>query len=796
MKSGPAFNIILLLLLIAATSCEPLTFLLNDSRAPVLSPEHALKSFKIAPGLRIELVAAEPMVEAPVAMTFDEAGRLWVVEMRGFMPDIEGLGEDEPSGRVVVLEDLNKDGQMDQRTVFLDSLILPRAIALVNGGILIAEQQPLWYVEDLDNDLVPDKKTLVDPEYGAGGLPEHAPNGLWRGLDNWIYNVKSTYRYKQTSTGWVKDSTEFRGQWGLSHDDFGRLFYNYNWSQLHADLVPPNFLMRNPHHVPSSGIDHGLTTDMRVFPVRSNYAVNRGYTPGALDEQGRILEFTSASAPHVYRGHALPEEFKGDVFVCEPAGNLIKRNTILEEGLVLTSTFAYPDAEFLASTDERFRPVNLASGPDGALYIADMYRGIIQHGAYMTPYLKEKIIERELDQDIHRGRIWRIVSSEKDTPFPVDLSSASDQELISYLSHENGWYRDTAQRLLISRNASADLVSSGFLEKNTALGRLHALWTLDGLGLSDPEILLNALTDPSDQVRSTALRILYPKVSRDPDLKTELGRHFITNRPLSKQETLHRTFVAEALDHPNSISYLVSILNEHAEDPVMRDAVLSSSYSKELDILVELSNDSQWQHPDPSRMIALEMIVGAISSSGQTHQIEELKQSTWPETWAPIIANGLMLVVSDSTRGSNESVLTDSEKEQFARGRQLYLTGCAGCHGNEGNGLPRFAPPLTDSEWVLGDERRLIRILLHGMEGPVEVSGKMYGPPDILPVMPPHSVLDDAEIASILTYIRNAWGHNAGSVPRSEVGRIRHGNQGKTLPWTPEELLKIPVEAL
>src|SRR5690349_12236926 len=130
---------------------------------------------------------------------------------------------------------------------------------------------------------------------------------------------------------WIRDSTEFRGQWGISHDDAGRLFYNYNWSQLHADLVPPSSLSRNPHHKPTTGIDHGLTLDRRVYPIRSNPAVNRGYIPGTLDDQGRLREFTAACSPYVYRAHNLPNEYYGNAFVAEPSGNLVKRNIVDED---------------------------------------------------------------------------------------------------------------------------------------------------------------------------------------------------------------------------------------------------------------------------------------------------------------------------------------------------------------------------------------------------------------------------------------------------------------------------------
>ena len=162
---------------------------------------------------------------------------------------------------------------MDVSTIYLDSLIMPRALAIVPGGALVVEHEALWLTQDLDHDLKADTKTLIDPDYAGSPMPEHSGNGLWRGMDNWYYNVKSRFRYHLVEGKWLRDSTEFRGQWGLSHDDEGRLIYNYNWSQLHADLVPPNYLSRNKNHTPTTGIDHGLTIDRTdlSYPAKSCY---------------------------------------------------------------------------------------------------------------------------------------------------------------------------------------------------------------------------------------------------------------------------------------------------------------------------------------------------------------------------------------------------------------------------------------------------------------------------------------------------------------------------------------------
>ncbi|MEM8486202.1 MAG: c-type cytochrome [Bacteroidota bacterium] len=810
----------------------------DPDHSPPLSPTQALATFQIKPGYKIQLVAAEPLVEDPVGLTFDEDGRLWVIEMRGFMTDIEGTNEDAPLGRIAVLTDTTGDGLMDTRTTFLDSLVLPRSLAVVSGGALVAEQLPLWFAEDTDGDLVADRKNLIDAEYGGSGLPEHSPNGMWRGLDNWYYNAKSTTRYKRAGDAWTQSETEFRGQWGLSHDDAGRLFYNYNWSQLHADLVPPNYLSRNPSHTPTSGIDHGLTVDRSIYPIRPNLAVNRGNIPGNLDDDGKLLEFTSASSPLVYRGTALPG-FRGDVFVCEPAGNLIKRNTIAENGFTLTAEAAYEASEFLASTDERFRPVALASGPSGALYIADMYRGIIQHGAYMTPYLREVTLNRKLDTPVHMGRIWRIVPDDWQPPASTALSEASGEALVAMLSHEDGWYRDVAQRLLVEQAdpATIPLLETVVIKGANPLGRQHAMWTLAGMDYKDPATFLAALKTENDLVQIAALRILEGLKKRQPGAKiAEVTTDILSSASSAVQLQLALTL--GSLVKTNSSSPLLGILSQNVHEPVMRDAVMSSLHNWEMAFLEAIWQAPSWQTPDPNQSIFLEMLTTAISNRQQPEEMTQLfakieaakannnvradilvdalavngpKHSDTPTmlktrptlvassdaTWQTRVANAMQGISWPGKQAApvstaNEQTMDAQTQALFAAGRQQYLAGCAGCHGNNGAGLNRFAPPLASSEWVTGDPTPLIRLVLHGLEGPITVNGKNYDAPEILPVMPGHSVLDDRELSAILTYIRRAWDNNATPIDARTVSRVRHRSQGRVVPWTVDELLNAP----
>ncbi|MDX2248884.1 MAG: c-type cytochrome [Bacteroidia bacterium] len=772
----------------------------SDNVAPLLSPDEESATFQLVPGLKIQLVASEPLVEEPVFITFDEDGRMWVAEMRGFMPDIDGTGETERIGRISILTDEDGDGQMDKRTVFLDSLILPRSIAVVKGGALIAENIPLWYVEDTNGDLIADRKMLVDSTYGGKGLPEHSPNGLWRGIDNGYYNAKSKYRYRFVEGKWIKEETEFRGQWGISHDDAGRLYYNYNWSQLHADIVPPNYLSRNAHHTASSGIDIGVSTHRAVFPIRPNPAVNRGYIPGSLDEKGRLLEFTSASAPLVYRGMTLPEEYRGNVFVCEPAGNLIKRN-ILEEGqLTLRSHFAYPDKEFLAATDERFRPVFLATGPDGALYVADMYHGIIQHGAYITPYLREQYIQRELDQGIHYGRIWRIAPKKGALPKTEKLSDKSSAELVPFLSYSNGWYRDVAQRLLVEKQDLSIVpeIQKLVVGKNNFLGKLHALWTLEGLGYNKTDIYEQATRDVHPKVRAAAIRILEIISQKDVSAKAVLEKVLVSHSAEPSIEVqLQVSLSAGCLEPEKSLPILLGILDQYVDSALFRDAVMSSLEDSESQMLRQLRSFGEWKSYSPGKSIFLEMLTTAIMRKGAKQEIAELEKiagnSGVGEQWQRE-AITRVLALQEKKETPQADSLSANEAipvERMVAGRQLFLNTCSGCHGSNGEGMKNFAPPLASSEWVTGDKKRLMLLVLHGLEGPLTVGGHLYDKPEILPVMPSFTILDDKELADILTYIRNAWGNIAEPVSPGDVGHTRHTSQGRVVPWTEKDLLHL-----
>src|SRR3954469_11206636 len=299
--------------------------------SPPLNPQEALKTFKVPAGFRIELVASEPLIEMPVAIAFDPDGRIYVLEMRGFMPNPQAIGEKEPVGRVSILEDTDGDGRMDKRTSFLEGLVMARAITLVRGGVLVAEPPHLWFCRDKDGDGKGDEKIEVATDYGSQSNPEHTANGLLWAMDNWIYSANYGFRFRNTDGKWQKDATTVRGQWGITQDDFGRLFHNSNSDQLRGDLVPSHYVKKRASGTKLKGLNEQIAKDQSTYPIRVNPGVNRGYQVKQLRTNGTLATFTAACGPVIYRGDNFPPEYEGNAFVCEPSGNLVKRSILSEK---------------------------------------------------------------------------------------------------------------------------------------------------------------------------------------------------------------------------------------------------------------------------------------------------------------------------------------------------------------------------------------------------------------------------------------------------------------------------------
>ncbi|MEQ1691963.1 MAG: dehydrogenase, partial [Gemmatimonas sp.] len=293
--------------------------------APVYTPKQALATFKLPPGYSIELVAAEPLVHDPVAIDFDADGRMYVVEMSGYMPSVSGEGEHVPNGKIVVLEDTDDDGRIDRRTVFLDSLVLPRTVAVLEQGILVGAPPFLWLLRDTTGDFRADTRVIVRDDYGATDAnPEHNANGARWGLDNWLHAANDTRELRLRADGTFESRhTPSLGQWGISSDEYGRLYRNSNEDPLRTDLIPAHYATRDGVTAPLRGLYSALTKNVAVFPSRRTPAVNRGYREKTLRADSTLAHYTSAGSPTAYVGDRYPAAMRRSVFVTESAGNLV-----------------------------------------------------------------------------------------------------------------------------------------------------------------------------------------------------------------------------------------------------------------------------------------------------------------------------------------------------------------------------------------------------------------------------------------------------------------------------------------
>jgi mono/diheme cytochrome c family protein len=600
--------------------------------SPPLSPPESMKHFYLPPGFRVELVVSEPLIQDPIAIDWDADGRMWVVEYPEYVQDLQKPEPNlDPIGRIAVLEDTNDDGVMDKRTVFADGLIQARAVKALDHGILVLEPPNVWLMRDTNGDLKVDTKERVGTDYGRqeGSVEGNANSFLW-GLDNYLHSAGSNVSYSLRLKDGVFDRrpTLSRGEYGVSQDDFGRMFRNSSESTLQVDLVPTPYYARNPTLLRTRGSYEVLTNDVNnineVWPVRPNPGTNRSYQFGVTrPSDGTVVQVTAACTPAVFRGDRLPTELYGNVFVGEPAGNFVRRTVIEDDGTTLRARNAYDRAEFMGSTDERFRPVFIAGAPDGTLMVVDFYRGILQNRASTTLYLRNYIQQRKLDAPtgVGMGRVYRVVheSLRPDRTRP-QLSRATPAALVKTLSHPNGWWRDTAQRLLVERSARSVVPELKALATGAArpAARVKALWVLDGNDSIDVPTVLRALADASRDVRTSAVRLAEQWLG-DPDspIHAAVGK-LVDDPDWQVRHQLAASLGAMAAGPKEAA--LASLLQRHGNDPVTMDAALSGARGSEPGILNRLLQpDAPQTAPHEAAII---MVSASIVRAGQDGLVE------------------------------------------------------------------------------------------------------------------------------------------------------------------------------
>tara|TARA_R110002072_G_scaffold46591_2_gene128879 strand:- start:59411 stop:62050 length:2640 start_codon:yes stop_codon:yes gene_type:complete len=705
--------------------------------AQPLPPAEAMAAIELPTGYHLELVASEPMIHEPAVVAWDGNGRMYVAEMRTYMQDIDGTGAHEPVSRVSLLEDTNGDGRMDKHTVFIDELVLPRMILPLQDSVLIRETNTLDLHEyrDTDGDGVADQKTLVYEGGKRGGNLEHQPSGLDWNIDNYLYVTYTNKRYRyENGMVTAHDLPAGDGQWGMTHDDWGQCFYSRAGGEVVATAFQQN-MQYGKLDLPGQ-LAEGFN---ECWPIDDIPDVQGGER--RVRKDGSLNHFTGCCGQVVFRGDRLPKELYGNLFVPEPVGRLIRRAIVSDDRGKRVLSNAHEGSEFLRTKDANFRPINMYTAPDGTMYIVDMYRGIIQEGNWVRKgsYLRGVVQEYGLDRNIGRGRIYRLVHDDfKPGPQPRMLDE-STAELVAHLAHANGWWRDTAQKLIVLRadHSVVPALRKMMMTHESALARNHAMWTLDGLHQLTSRDVLACFRDHAAEVRASAVRVAEPMLEDGSDDGPGDG----------PDKELVVAFRAMAGD----------------PDPGVLLQVLRTALYTEID----------GYGPLVEGMVKLHDGNEAIVQTAKRYFDRLEKQKAEAARRAEIAKANAALAASVS------------------RGATIYKSLCFSCHGNDGEGMPvpgaektTLAPTLIGSPRVLGSKQRVARIVLQGLMGPVD--GKTY--PGVMAAMAEN---DDEWIADALTYVRNSWGNEAGMVTKQEIATIRSELKRRRMPWTLSQLRRF-----
>lgn len=609
-------------------------------RVPATPAEDATNTFKVREGVRVDLVASEPLIASPVAMAFDENGRLFVAEMIDYSERRE-----EQLGRIKLLEDTDGDGKFDKATVYADKLPWPTAVACYDGGVFVGASPDIVYLKDTGGKGKADVRRVVFTGFGSLAPKlnvQQLLNSFTWGLDNRIHGALGGNASMVTNLAvpgakplllrnrdfsFDPRTFEFRpepggGQFGISFDDAGHKFTCSNSRHIIADMYDQALAFKNPFYTPPApdvdiGVDGPAAEIFRISPdepwrvIRTKWRV-AGAVSGPVEGGGRVSGyFSAAGGILIYRGDAFPAEVYGNAFITDCGGNLLHRKLIHRDGLkfVAERPAGEQKREFLASTDNWFRPVALANAPDGALYLVDMYRETIEHPWSLPPELKKHI---DLNSGNDRGRIYRLAPDPflpRKTP---QLGKTNDAALVQFLGHANAWHRETAARLLFERKSAAipPLLHKALASLKEPAGRMHAMQLLHSFGALTAEDIVHLLKDPNASVRARAVRLS----STVAGAQAALGS-------LANDPNIEVRY--EAAFAGTNAATLAQIILRDVESHWMQVAVLSSSR----DCAGELLRGFAGQPPFLARTGSVEFLSHLASIVGAANRSNELAQT-------------------------------------------------------------------------------------------------------------------------------------------------------------------------
>lgn len=691
-----------------------------------LSAIEQAKRFWLPPGYRLEPVLSDPIIEDPAQIVFDGNGRMFVVELRGYVQTPEGIDLIPPIGRISRHEDRDRDGVYEHHTVFVDAMVFPRFATPFGAGSLLTMEtnaDEVWKYTDTNGDGVADKKELFTTNFGRAGSVESQPSSLFWAMDNWLYSTVNAFRLRWTPTGVAKEPTGPNGaQWGVTQDNYGKVWFQHGASGL------PGYFQFPVHYGPFAPPDQ-FEPDLNIAwgaPILIG-DIQAGL-PGTRLPDGSLMYATAAAGNEIYRGDRLPKDLVGDYLHGEVVARIVRRlRPVKTEGLTQLQN-VYGRSEFIRSLDPLFRPVDMATAPDGTIYIADMYRGIIEGAEWAKEgtYLREKIKQYQLDKAMRRGRIWRLTydGMPRDRTPPRMLNDTPAQ-LVARLSHPNGWWRDTAQQLLVLKQDTSVVPALQHLVRTSKnqLARFHALWTLEGLGALTAPLAREALRDADPQMRIQAIRA---------------------------SETLYkagdRSFAAE---------------------------YRALSNDKDADVVIQ-------------SMLTLNILkVGDAATSLKTAMNASMARGV------QFLAGRILNPPAGTGRGGGRGgpILTSEQQNILERGSAIYTELCFSCHSDDGRGTPTpgasagstLSPSLAGSPRVNGHRDYVVKALLHGLTGPID--RKTYPQ-----VMVPMGANKDQWIADVASYVRNSFGNSGPLVTTHDVARVRAATVDRKTPWTVEDL--------